>query len=274
MLGTPFYHETIKRSVSVFGTLFNNISIQREGGTTIKVPLAYGPRQKFIARLHQQSTLGLDGTTVRTAMSLPRMAFELTSIDYDAVRKLSKKTQLKKAKSTDPTVMQYQYSPAPYNLGFDLNVMVKNTDDGLQIIEQIMPYFTPDFTVSINTIPDVGDKRDIPIILSSITQNDEYEGDFTTRRVLTYTLSFIMKNYIYGPVRDSEIIRKVNVRTYMESGTGDISDVTTAGKVSDQTVEPTPSDADPDDTFTYNENTTFWEQPEITYSDDLDSDPK
>ena len=274
MLGTPFYHETIKRSVSVFGTLFNNISIQREGGTTIKVPLAYGPRQKFIARLQQQSTLGLDGTTVRTAMSLPRMAFELTSIDYDAVRKLSKKTQLKKAKSTAPTVMQYQYSPAPYNLGFDLNVMVKNTDDGLQIIEQIMPYFTPDFTVSINTIPDVGDKRDIPIILSSITQNDEYEGDFTTRRVLTYTLSFIMKNYIYGPVRDSEIIRKVNVRTYMESGTGDISDVTTAGKVSDQTVEPTPSDADPDDTFTYNENTTFWEQPEITYSDDLDSDPK
>ena len=274
MLGAPFYHETIKRSVSVFGTLFNNISIKRDSGTIIKVPLAYGPRTKFIARLQQQATLGLDGTTVRTAMSLPRMGFELTSIDYDATRKLTKKTQFKKAKSTDPTVMQYQYSPAPYNLGFDLSVMVKNTDDGLQIIEQILPYFTPDFTVSINTVPDMGDKRDIPIILNSVTQNDEYEGDFTTRRVLTYTLSFIMKNYIYGPVRDSEIIRKVNVRTYMEAGTGDISDITTAGKVTDQVVEPSPSDADPDDTFTYNETTTFWEQPDITYSDDLDSDPK
>ena len=131
-----------------------------------------------------------------------------------------------------------------------------------------------DFTVSINTVPDMGDKRDIPIILNGVTQNDEYEGDFLTRRVLTYTLSFIMKNYVYGPVRDSEIIRKVNVRTYMEAGTGDISDVTTAGKVTDQTVEPTPSDADPDSTFTYNETTTFWDDQGITYSDDLDSDPK
>ena len=103
--------------------------------------------------------------------------------------------------------MQYQYAPAPYDLGFSLSILVKNTDDGLQIIEQILPYFTPDYTVTINTIPDMNEKRDIPIILESVTQTDEYEGDFQTRSVLRYDLEFIMKNYIYGPITDSEIIK-------------------------------------------------------------------
>ena len=175
MFGEHFYHETIKRAVSVFGTLFNNISVKRADGTALKVPLAYGPRQKWITRLQQ-----VDTTTTRTAISLPRMGFELTSIEYDSTRKLTKRT---------------------------------HTDDGLQIIEQIMPYFTPDYTVTINTIPDMGDKRDVPITLTSVTQTDEYEGDFTTRQVLRYDLEFIMKNYIYGPVRDSDIIRTVKART-------------------------------------------------------------
>ena len=273
MFGEHFYHETIKRAVSVFGTLFNNISIKRPDGTTMKVPLAYGPRQKWIARLQQQSSLGLDGNT-RTAISLPRMGFELTSIDYDATRKLSKKTQFKKATASNPNVLQYQYAPAPYNLGFDLSVLVKNTDDGLQIIEQIMPYFTPDYTVTINTVPDMGDKRDIPITLTGVTQTDDYEGDFITRQVLRYDLSFVMKNYIYGPVRDSDIIRTVKARTYIETGSGEISSTDTAGKVVEQIVMPNPSDADPDSTFTYNETTDFFEPPTVTYSDDKSSDPK
>ena len=273
MFGDHFYHETIKRSVSVFGTLFNNISIKRADGTLMKVPLAYGPRQKWIARLQQQAELGLGGTP-RTAVSLPRMAFEISSIEYDATRKLSKKTQYKKAKSSDPTVMQYQYAPAPYNIGFELSILVKNTDDGLQIIEQIFPYFTPDYTVTIHTVPDMSETRDIPIILTSITQTDEYEGDFTTRQVLRYDLDFIMKNYIYGPVRGSEIIRVVKARTYIEEGSGDISNVNTAGKVVEQVITPNPTDADPDDTFTYNETTDFFEQPTVTYSDDTSSDPK
>ncbi len=273
MFGNHFYHETIKRSVSVFGTLFNNINIKRDDGTFIKVPLAYGQRQKFIARLQQQAGLGLDGIP-RTAISLPRMAFELTSIDYDPTRKLNKKVHFKKEKSTDPTVMMKQFSPAPYNLGFDLHALVKNTDDGLQIIEQIMPFFTPDYTVTINTVPSIGDKRDIPIILTGVTQNDEYEGDFETRRVLSYTLNFTMKNYLFGPVEEPEIIRKVNVRTYMEKGTGEITSEDTAGKTSEIIVEPNPSDADPDSTFTYNETTNFFEQPTVTYSDDKSSDPK
>ena len=269
MFGDHFYHETIKRSVSVFGTLFNNISVKRSDGTLMKVPLAYGPRAKWIARLQQ-----VDLSSTRTALSLPRMGFELTSIEYDSTRKLTKRTQLKKAKASNPNNMQYQYSPAPYNLGFDLSVLVKNTDDGLQIIEQIMPYFTPDYTVTINTVPDMGDKRDIPITLTGVTQTDEYEADFTTRQVLRYDLTFVMKNYIYGPVRDSDIIRTVKARTYIESGTGDISSADTAGRVTEQVVTPVPNDADPDSTFTYNETTNFFEQPTVTYSDDKSSDPK
>ena len=273
MFGNHFYHSTFKRAVSVFGTLFNNISIKRESGEIIKVPLAYGPRQKFIARLQQDADLGLDGST-RTAISLPRMGFEMSSIGYDSTRKLTKKTQYRRPDTTNPLKMQYQYAPAPYDIGFSLSVLVKNTDDGLQIIEQILPYFTPDYTVTINTVPDMGEKRDIPIILESVTQTDEYEGDFQTRRILRYDLEFMMKNYIYGPITDSEIIKTAKVRTYMEPGTDKITSTDTAGKVVDQTVTTNPQDADSDDTFTYNEVTEWFEQPTVTYSDDKSSDPK
>ena len=237
MFGEHFYHETIKRSVSVFGTLFNRISIKRPDGEILKVPLAYGPRAKWIARLQQSADL----TQTRSAISLPRMGFELSSIEYDSNIKLTKRTQLKKAIASNPNIMQYQYSPAPYNLGFELSVLVKNTDDGLQIIEQIMPYFTPDYTVTINTVPDMGDKRDIAITLTGKTKTEDYEGDFTTRQTLIYALSFTMKNYIYGPVRDSDIIRTVKARTYIETGSGQISSTDTAGKVSEQVVMPNPS---------------------------------
>ena len=270
MFGDHFYHETIKRSVSVFGTLFNNISIKRPGGEMMKVPLAYGPRQRWIARL--QSTL--DPYEKAIAITLPRMGFELTSIAYDSSRKLTKKTQFKKANANNPLQMQYQYAPAPYNLGFTLSILVKNTDDGLQIIEQIMPYFTPDYTVTINTVPDMGDKRDIPIILDSVSQEDSYEGDLTTRQVLTYTLEFTMKNYIYGPVTSSEIIRTVKARTYIEPGTGPVSSQDTDGKVLEQVITPNPSGADPDESFTYKEDVDFFEIPTVTYSDDKSSDPK
>ena len=270
MFGEHFYHSTIKRAVSVFGTLFNNISIKRPDGEFIKVPLAYGPRQKWIARLQQRPDL----STNVTAVSLPRMGFELTSIDYDSTRKVTKKTQYKQAHASNPLQMQYQYAPAPYDLGFSLSVLVKNKDDGLQIIEQILPYFTPDYTVTVNTVPDMGDKRDVPIILNSVAQTAEYEGDFETRYVLRYDLEFVMKNYIYGPIIDSEIIRKAAVRTYLEPGSGKIQNKETAGRVMNQVVRPNPPDADADDTFTYNETTEWFEQPDVTYADDKSSDPK
>jgi len=270
MLGNHFYHSTIKRAVSVFGTLFNNITIKRTDGKIIPVPLAYGPRSRWIARL--QSTL--DPTAKAIAITLPRMGFELTSIEYDGTRKLTKKTRFRAADSTNPQKMNYQYSPAPYNLGFTLSILVKNTDDGLQIVEQILPYFTPDYTVTINTVPSMSDKRDVPIILTSVSQEDTYEGDLETRQALTYTLEFTMKNYIYGPVTDSEIIRTAKVRTYMESGSGEIEDTSTSGRVVQQTVTPIPSDAEVGDDITYNEVTEWFEQPTVTYSDDKESDPK
>ena len=270
MLGNHFYHSTIKRAVSVFGTLFNNITIKRTDGKIIPVPLAYGPRSRWIARL--QSTL--DPTAKAIAITLPRMGFELTSIEYDGTRKLTKKTRFRAADSTNPQKMNYQYSPAPYNLGFTLSILVKNTDDGLQIIEQILPYFTPDYTVTINTVPSMSDKRDVPIILTSVSQEDTYEGDLETRQALTYTLEFTMKNYIYGPVTDSEIIRTAKVRTYMESGSGEIEDTSTSGRVVQQTVTPIPADAEVGDDITYNEVTEWFEQPTVTYSDDKSSDPK
>jgi hypothetical protein len=137
-----------------------------------------------------------------------------------------------------------------------------------------MPYFTPDYTVTINTVPDMGDKRDIPIVLTGIAQEDTYEGDMTTRQVLTYTLEFTMKNYIYGPVRTSEIIRTVKARTYIESGQGEVSTQDIDGKVGEVIITPNPSGADPDETFTYNEDVDFFDPPTVTYADDKSSDPK
>ena len=189
MLGNHFYHSTIKRAVSVFGTLFNNITIKRSDGKIIPVPLAYGPRSRWIARL--QSTL--DPTAKAIAITLPRMGFELTSIEYDGTRKLTKKTRFRAADSTNPQKMNYQYSPAPYNFGFQLSMLVKNTDDGLQIIEQILPYFQPEYTLSIKPVDEFTSfKQDVSIILHSVSFDDQYEGDYTSRRVLIYTLDFTM----------------------------------------------------------------------------------
>ena len=177
MFGTYFYHQTSRKMVVAFGTLFNTIEVRRTNSSdevteVVKIPLSYGPKDKMLARFTSDPNLSSS-----VALTVPRMGFELTSIAYDSSRKLTKKNRMRKVDANNPLQMQYQYAPAPYNLGFTLSVMVKNTDDGLQIIEQIMPYFTPDYTVTINTVPDMGDKRDIPIILDNMSQEDTYEGD-------------------------------------------------------------------------------------------------
>ena len=272
MLGTYYYHEILRKTIIGFGTLFNNIEIQHKDDnngvvSTLKVPLNYGPAQKFLARITQQKDLNRP-----YAITLPRMSFEHNSIQYDPTRK-SSITQTFRAADSGGNVKKV-FMPVPYNIGFELNILSKLNDDALQIVEQILPYFQPSFNITVDLIDSIGEKRDIPIILESITQTDEYEGDFQTRQVLRYDLEFVMKNYLYGPVIDSKIIKEANVRTYMESGTGKISNTDTAGKVVDQSVTTNPPDADSDDTFTYNETTEFFEQPSITYSDDKSSDPK
>ena len=168
MLGTQFYHETIRKMVVSFGTIFNNINIVRKdnNGTIIqkmKVPLAYGPKQKFLARLDQDADL-----TSKVAITLPRLGFEIQNMSYDTSRKLNRIQKFKKVKSGSTDQLESQFMPVPYNLDFELLAMAKQSDDAVQIIEQILPYFQPDYTVTINDMADMGIKRDVPIILNSI----------------------------------------------------------------------------------------------------------
>jgi len=213
MLGTYYYHEILRKTIISFGTIFNDIHIRHRDGagkesSDMRVPLAYGPMQKFLARLEQQADLNR-----ATQITLPRMSFETTNIAYDATRK-GGITQTFKA--SDGNKLRKVFMPVPYNLGFELNILVKLNDDALQIIEQILPYFQPSFNVTIDLIGVIGEKRDIPIVLDSIQFQDDYEGDFATRRALIYTLNFTAKTYLFGPVSDSSegLIKKVQVDYY------------------------------------------------------------
>jgi hypothetical protein len=208
-----FYHEIFRKTVISFGSLFNDITIKKtdSSGNTInviKVPLAYGPTQKFLARLEQSPDLNKP-----TQITLPRMSFELTGISYDASRKVST-TQTFLAKDPDNnTEVKKTYMPVPYNMIFELSIMSKLNDDALQIIEQILPYFQPHYNITVNLIDTISEKRDIPVNLDSITMQDDYEGDYTTRRALVYTLRFTAKTYLFGPVSTAtkDIIKKSTV---------------------------------------------------------------
>ena len=208
MLGTYFYHEIMRKTVIAFGTVFNDINVRHQDKTgkdisTVRVPIAYGPRQKFLARLQQQPDLNK-----AVQITLPRMSFEMTSIDYDPSRK-SGVTQTFKAQ--DDKKFKKVFMPVPYNLGFELNVLTKTQDDALQIVEQILPFFQPGFTLTIDLVKSIGEKRDIPLILQNISFTDDYEGNYETRRALIYTFTFTAKTYMFGPIADSTdgLIRKV-----------------------------------------------------------------
>ena len=210
MLGTYYYHEIVRKTIIGFGTLFNDIFIKHENidDSTLnetKVGLAYGPQQKFFAKIREQANL-----TKAVAITLPRMSFEMTSIQYDATRK-SGITQTFKA--SDGTNLKKVFMPVPYNIGFELSIFSKLNDDALQIIEQILPFFQPSFNITINLVSSIGEKRDVPIVLDNISFRDEYEGDFTTRSALIYTLQFTAKTYLFGPVSDTSdgLIKKVQV---------------------------------------------------------------
>ena len=210
MLGTYYYHEILRKTIISFGTIFNDIHIRHRDGagkesSDMRVPLAYGPMQKFLARLEQQPDLNR-----AVQITLPRMSFETTNIAYDATRK-GGITQTFKA--TDGNKLRKVFMPVPYNIGFELNILVKLNDDALQIVEQILPYFQPSFNVTIDLVNVIGEKRDVPIVLDNISFQDDYEGDFATRRALIYTLNFTAKTYLFGPVSDSSegLIKKVQV---------------------------------------------------------------
>ena len=188
MLGTYYYHEIIRKTIIGFGTLFNDINIKHKNSSDaviseMKVPLAYGPTQKFLAKLEQQADLNKP-----VQITLPRMSFEMTSVDYDPTRKTGV-TQTFKAVDGNSN-MKKVFMPVPYNIGFELSILSKLNDDALQIVEQILPYFQPAFNITIDLGESIGEKRDIPMVLQNIAQQDDYEGDFATRRALIYTLSF------------------------------------------------------------------------------------
>jgi hypothetical protein len=258
MLGTYYYHEIIRRTVIAFGTVFNDIYIRHKDSTgdsisEMKVALAYGPIQKFLARIQQQPELNKP-----IAITLPRMAFEMTSIQYDATRKANI-TQTFKA--SDGTNLKKVYLPVPYNIGFQLNVMTKLQDDALQVVEQILPYFQPSFNLTVDLIDSIGEKRDIPIVLDNVSFTDDYEGDFSTRRILIYTFNFTVKTYLFGPIADSTdgLIRKVQVDYYNST------DIATAKREMRYTLTPDPIDANPDDDFGFNETWQSFEDSK-TYS--------
>jgi hypothetical protein len=208
-----FYNEIFRKTIIGFGTLFNEITVKHTDGSdndvsVIKVPLAYGPTQKFLARLEQVSDLNKP-----VQMSLPRMSFEFVGLNYDSGRKSSTTQTFITRLESDKKEVRKSYLPVPYNMEFELSIMTKLNDDMLQIIEQILPYFQPSYTLTIDLIENIGEKRDIPIVLEGISMSDNYEGDYTTRRSLVYTLRFIAKTYLFGPISDpsKDIIKKVSI---------------------------------------------------------------
>ena len=206
--------------------------------------MAYGPTQKFLARLTQQADLNKP-----VQITLPRMSFEMTSIRYDPSRKA---TVTQSFKASDGQNLKKVYMPVPYNIGFQLSIMCKLNDDALQIVEQILPYFQPAFTLTVDLVDSIGEKRDIPLNLDEISFKDDYEGDFSTRRSLIYTLNFTAKTYLFGPISDTTdgLIRKVQVDMYTST------DTVNAKREMRYTVVPDPIDSAPDDDFGFNEN---WE---------------
>ena len=238
MLGSHFYNSIVRKNIIAFGTLFNNIEMKSTDPSTgdvletIKVPLAYGPKQKFLVRLEENQS------NRKVAITLPRLYFEMTGIDYDATRKTSPIQKYKTIIDDNSNEVRVQYVPVPYNLGFELGVIAKSQDDALQITEQILPYFQPSFSVTLNMIPDMNEKRDIAIVLNNVSYEDEWDDSFYERRYIVYTLNFTMKSYIYGPYNTADVIKKAIIhetlgdanvnrrtvtRTYTPKATTDIN---------------------------------------------------
>ncbi len=261
MLGTYYYHEIVRKTIIAFGTLFNNINIKhkKSDGTIlddIKVGLSYGPQQKYLAKIQEQAELSKS-----VAITLPRMSFEMNNIQYDPARKTGVTQTFK---TSDGTNLKKVYMPVPYNVGFELNIFTKLNDDALQIVEQILPYFQPSFNLTVDLVSSIGEKRDIPIVLDNISFQDDYEGDFSTRRALIYTISFTAKTYLFGPIAESTdgLIKKVQTDLYADTNTK------TAKREMRYTVTPNPADAGPADDFGFSES---WQDVSAA-SDDLKAD--
>lgn len=238
-----FYWGSIRKAIVAFGSLFSNIYIERRQGDSVtgeivqklQVPLAYAPKEKWLVRIDSDPTL-----THNTYITLPRMSFEITGYSYDPERKVGRVNQLRKMNRVGGNTIQKQvYSPAPYNIDVSLYILTKTQEDGMQIIEQILPYFTPEFNLSTLTLPNMGVSQDIPVILNNVNVQDDYDGDFQTRRFVTHTLNFTMKINMFGNVTDAKEIRNVFA---------DVKNPETVASITKYEAELTPNNNLPTDT--------------------------
>ena len=235
----PFYWGSIRKVVAAFGSLFSDIHIVRtstDGNTTktIKVPLTYGPKEKWLYRRLQDPMPGVDD---QVEMVLPRMSFEVIGYQYDSNRKLTSTGRTVKALVDNNTVLQTQFNPVPYNVSIDLNIMTKTVEDGLMIVEQILPFFVPDYTITITDIPPLGLKKEIVVVLNSVQNEDTWTGNFEERRQITSTLSFTAKAYLYPPVKLNTTILSSQINFDIESSDG------VAGSLPSLLSVPYPDDA-------------------------------
>ena len=214
MFGHDFYIGTLRRYIVMFGNIFNDLQVDRyaSDGTTpiqsVLVPIEYGPKQKFIQRVTRNPDLNSEDFSTQ----VPRLGFEMTAMTYSPLRKLNSLQKIKNGTYSNSIDFAQSFAPVAYDLNFTLHVLVRNAEDGTQIVEQIVPFFTPDFTVTMKVLPDIDLKLDIPIELTNIGIDDQYEGDFETRRILTYSLDFIVKGYLFGPVIRNKYIADMTVR--------------------------------------------------------------
>jgi len=230
MIGpNPFYNSLFKKYVAIFGTLFNSVVIERHDSSgnlvqSIQVPIAYGPRDKFLARILQNPT----GSTP-SATNLPRMSFEIDSVTYAPDRKLQTMQKIvSKNNINGQNVYKKVFTPVPYDIGIKLQCMSKTMEDGLQIVEQILPYFTPEWTITAAMLGnDFNESTDIPVVLNSVQIDDQYESDFTQRRVLIFILNFTIKGYFWGPVSESKIIKIVETNVHLDTSSNTVPVTTT-----------------------------------------------
>lgn len=246
MLQQKFYHSSIRKAIIAFGNFFNNIHIDRFNSSgqvvqTLKVPLSYAPRQKFLARISAEP----DPQHQNFQVLVPRMAFEMMGIEYDPARRVSL-VQKNRALNSSTTTLNTQYAPSPYNILVALYAYTKNQDDGLQIIEQILPYFNPDYNLNLKAIPTMNIVNDLPIVLNGITYEDDYENSFQQRRSIIWTLNFTLKMNFFGPISQTGIIRTSIANTF--------NDNELTQRIQNYTVSVDPNNAKPGDDIEFIEN--------------------
>jgi len=215
MFGQFDYHSAIRKYIIMFGNMFNDIDVVRynNAGTavqTIRVPIAYGPKEKFLARIRQDANLDRGVGAV-----LPRLAFEITGFSYDSTRQMNKQNRITSIGSGN-NALRSGWAPAPYNIDITLYGMFANNEDAVQVVEQILPYFRPEWTNSVKIVPSLGIYVDVPTVLTGMSLEDTYEADFQTRRAIIYTFTFTVKGYIYGPVTNKGLITRTQLDFHIE----------------------------------------------------------